>query len=91
MLSSSSQGSIQDVDFSQLRYGLSTLDNASHQSTSSNSTNSTSSLEKQSARSSISSHLKKKSKSLLDGLKNQNSPSATTSYQAKADYLLLRK
>ena len=90
MLSPSSQDSIQNVDFNQLRYGL-TLDNASHQSTSFNSTTSTESLEKQSARSSISSHLMKKSKNLFDGLKNQNSPSATTSYQTKADYLLLRK
>ncbi|KAG2222368.1 hypothetical protein INT45_009841 [Circinella minor] len=89
MLSSSSQGSIQNVDFIQLRYGLS-LDNASHPSTSSNSTTSTSSLEKQSARSSIASDLKKRSKGLFDVPKNQNSPSAT-SYQAKADYLLLRK
>ena len=89
MLSSSSQGSIQDVDFNQLRYSLS-LDNGSHQSTSSNSTTGTSSVEKQSARSSIGSNLKKKSKILLDGLKNQNPP-GVTSYQDKADYLLFRK
>ncbi|KAG2222357.1 hypothetical protein INT45_009830 [Circinella minor] len=91
MLSSSSQGSVQNVDFIQLRYGLYALDNASHQSTSSNSTTSTNSLEKQSARSSIASDLKKKSEGLFDVPKTQNSPSATTSYQAKADYLLLRK
>ncbi|KAG2214770.1 hypothetical protein INT45_002197 [Circinella minor] len=89
MLSSSSQDSIQYVDFIQLHYGLSTLDNASHQSTSSNSITSANSLGKESARLSISSHLKKESNSLFDGLKNQNPPSATTSYQAKADYLLL--
>ncbi|KAG2222358.1 hypothetical protein INT45_009831 [Circinella minor] len=90
MLSSSSQDSIQNVDFIQLRYGLYTLDNASHQSTSSNSTTSTNSFENQSAKSSTASDLKKKPKSLLGGLKNQNSPGAT-SYQAKADYLLFRK
>ena len=88
MLSSSSQVSIQDIDFNQLGHGLS-LDNASHQSTSSNGSISTSSLGKRSPGSSISGHVKQKSKGLYDALK-QNSPSATT-YQAEADYLLFRK
>ncbi|KAI7851141.1 hypothetical protein BDC45DRAFT_572229 [Circinella umbellata] len=87
--SSSSQSSIQNVDFNQLRYGLS-LDNGSHQSISRKSTTSTCSLGKQSERSTLSSDLKKKSKSPLDRLKKQNSPGAT-GYQAKADYLLFRK
>ncbi|KAI7858921.1 hypothetical protein BDC45DRAFT_553898 [Circinella umbellata] len=56
----------------------------------SNSNTSANSLGKESARLSISSRLKKESNSLFDGLENQNPPSATTSYQAKADYLLLR-
>ncbi|KAG2216527.1 hypothetical protein INT45_010719 [Circinella minor] len=90
MLSSSPQVIVDAVDSNHLQND-SSLANANHQSTPRNSTVSTSStLGKQSTRSSISSHLKKKSKSFLDALKSPNPPSATN-YQIKADYLLLRK
>ncbi|KAI7851142.1 hypothetical protein BDC45DRAFT_559613 [Circinella umbellata] len=93
MLPSSPQATtVHGVDSNQLQNNSSLANNATFR----NSTLSTSStLGSQSTRLSISSHLKKKSKSLLDALKSPHPPSASppsaTSYQVKADYLLFRK